>query len=174
MDPTSHLPFTCTACDSCFLRENKLGDHIRRSILLEWKGCAPRIHEASTPTMGGFCICEGCRLSYLHKGISAHTRNCKRAPPHTRLQAHPHASLPPPLLPVSRPALQQPSASSSLAFLPPLTTDGQRAAMSSQRVFKTSPPREARMHKLIWTSCGALRRAAKNGSLLRSPSSTSQ
>jgi hypothetical protein len=95
------------------------------------KGCASGIHEASTPTLGGFCICEGCGLPFLYKGIPANSRNCKSVPPHTRLQTHPHASLPPLVLPVSRPALQHHFASSSLAFLPPLTITGHHRAVTS-------------------------------------------
>ena len=56
---------------------------------------------------------------------------CKKNPPHRRLQAPQLASLPLPPLPAPRPALQQLFASPSLAFLPPLTTTGQRASMTS-------------------------------------------
>jgi len=120
------LPFTCTAFGSSFLTEAKLGDHIRRSIILEWKGCAIGIHEASTSSLTGFCICEGCGLPFLHKGIPAHVRSCRKNPPHRRLHAPLLESLPLPPLPPPHPAPQLPSTAASsspaLSFLPPLTT----------------------------------------------------
>jgi len=90
------LPFTCTACGTCFLTEAKLGEHVRKSILGEWKCHAPGPHELFTPSLTAFNMCNDCGLPFLHKGFISHTKTCKRVPPRRVLL--PPQPLPPQIL----------------------------------------------------------------------------
>jgi hypothetical protein len=80
-----------------------MGEHIRKSILEEWKGHAPGPHEMSTSSLTAFNMCSDCGLPFLHKGVFSHTKTCKRVPPRRELlppQPTPTPILSPILLPL--------------------------------------------------------------------------